>query len=148
MSSGGVFLCLAFLSAVAVNDKIQYALVEVGPPTEQTDSTAAAAEGLKEGKKDTDKEKKVEGGKTVFGKGKRNTGSLLSSLQGKAAEGEGVTGEGTPEGAEGAVNGTSVEGLRRHLIVAADLVGPLAAKWRCSLKTVATFPGASLEGSL
>ena len=35
-----------------------------------------------------------------------------------------------------------------RLVVAADLVGALSAKWGCPLEVVASFPGAALEGAL
>ena len=135
---------------MAVNDRIQYSLVEVlpapdappsstAPPSPPSPSDDAASSNKKNSKGSSSKEgdeataAAADAKGPTFGRGARNTGTLLAALQGAEAAG----------GSEGEGGGAAV---RRHLVVASDLVESLATKWRCSLSTVATFPGSSLQG--
>ncbi|CAI5466670.1 unnamed protein product [Closterium sp. Yama58-4] len=125
-------------AAVAVNERISYSVVEIGPPAAAADaadsaaSAAAAAAGAGSAAAgDAAAAAAAAASAPTFGKGKRNTGSLLSSLS--SSVGDAAAAAAPP--------------TTRHVIVATDLIQSLQATWRCSLTPVATFPGSHLEGS-
>ncbi|GJP68933.1 hypothetical protein CLOP_g25571 [Closterium sp. NIES-67] len=108
-------------AAVAVNDKISYSVAEIGPP-----APAAAADGADGSASGDDAVTAADPAPPSFGKGKRNAGSLLSSLCSTPSADTPTT---------------------RYVIVATDLLQSLQATWHCSLTPVATFLGSHLEGS-
>ncbi|CAI7808044.1 unnamed protein product, partial [Closterium sp. NIES-54] len=116
-------------AAVAVNERISYSLVEIGPPAAVADADSAASAGAAAAGSAADGDAAAAAAPApTFGKGKRNTGSLLSSLSSAAPS-------------------SAAPPTTRHVIVATDLIQSLQATWRCSLTPVATFPGSHLEGS-
>ena len=86
---------MVWCTAVAVNDQLIYAVVEIQPSTVSEEESEASKNG----------------------KGKARSGSALQSPQTK------------------------------NVIIAADLVPALQAKWGVSLEVKGTFPGSALEHS-
>ncbi|CAI5478796.1 unnamed protein product [Closterium sp. Yama58-4] len=120
-------------AAVAVNDRISYSVVEIAPPAAAAaDADAAAAAAAGSGAGSAADGDAAAAPAPTFGKGKRNTGSLLSSLSSAAND---------------TAPNSAAPPTTRHVIVATDLIQSLQATWRCSLTPVATFPGSHLEGS-
>lgn len=119
---------------MAVNDKLEYAVVRLGPPLQEEAATPAAAapaaaeaaaEASVSGSGPEAGSAPATPAGPKFGKGNRNPGAVLRAL--------------SEAGVEGGKGG-------RLLVVGLDLVEKLEQKFKARLEVVCTVPGSALEG--